>query len=299
MTRTMREAFAQTASELVDEDERAAVVLAEISTEYFDACAARHPDRVINVGIMEQTMVGVAAGLAMEGMHPIAHSIAPFVAERAYEQLKIDIGYQGLGGTFVGTGGSYDYASEGATHHAPADAALMLAVPRMQVLVPGHPDEVEALLRAVHGGAAPTYMRLSTATNRGTHATTLGEVKVIRPGAAALVILAFGPMLDRTLTAAEGLDATVLYAAGARPFDGAAVAAAVGDGSTLVIVEPWYEGTVAPIVLEALAGRPIGVVVIGVPRRFIHRYGTTADLDRDVGLDVGGLRARLERLTQR
>ena len=83
-------------------------------------------------------MVGVAAGFAMEGFHPIAHSLSPFMAERPYEQLKLDFGYQGLGGTFVGSGGSYDYAGEGATHHSPADASLMLAIPRMQVLVPGH-----------------------------------------------------------------------------------------------------------------------------------------------------------------
>ena len=74
-----------------------------------------------------------SAGFDLEGFHPIAHSLSPFVSERPYEQLKDDFGYQGLGGTFVGCGGSYDYAAEGATHHAPADVALMLAIPTVVV----------------------------------------------------------------------------------------------------------------------------------------------------------------------
>ena len=113
--RDMRHAFGATVSDLLEHDPRVAVVLAEISTSYFERAMAAHPDRVVDVGIMEQTMVGVAAGFAMEGFHPIAHSLSPFMAERPYEQLKLDFGYQGLGGTFVGVGGSYDYASSGGT----------------------------------------------------------------------------------------------------------------------------------------------------------------------------------------
>jgi transketolase len=294
---TMREAFGRTASEIVEEDPDAAVVLAEISTEYFEECAARHPDRVINVGIMEQTMVGVAAGLAMEGFRPIAHSIAPFVAERPYEQLKLDIGYQGLGGTFVGTGGSYDYAAEGATHHAPADATLMLAIPGMQVLAPGHPDEVAALLRAVHGGPAPSYMRLSASANGSAHVGVPGEMRVLRSGASGLVVLACGPMLDRVADAAARLDATLLYTAALRPFDAATLAVAVPEGASVVCIEPWYLGTATPVVAEALSGRRVALSSIGVPRAFIHRYGSAADLDADLGLDEAGIRAQLERLT--
>jgi transketolase len=296
MAATMREAFGRTASAIVDEDPAAAVVLAEISTEYFGACARRHPDRVINVGIMEQTMVGVAAGLAMEGFHPIAHSIAPFIAERPYEQLKLDIGYQGLGGTFVGTGGSYDYGAEGATHHAPADATLMLAIPGMQVLGPGHPDEVVALLRAIHGGAAPSYMRLSAVANGSAHAVAPGEMRVLRSGRSDLVVLAFGPMLDRVAAHAARLDATLLYTTSLRPFDASALAAAVPDGAAVASIEPWYAGTATGVIAEALAGRRVALSSIGVPRAFIHRYGSAAELDADLGLDEAGIRDRLDRL---
>ena len=162
---SMRAAFGRTVTDLLDEDPRVALVLAEISaSEYLGSALRRHPERAVNIGIMEQAMVGIAAGFAMEGFHPIAHSIAPFMAERPYEQLKIDFGYQGLGGTFVGVGASYDYAAEGGTHHAPADATVMLAIPGMEVLVPGHGDEIAALLRATYADGRPTYVRASTST---------------------------------------------------------------------------------------------------------------------------------------
>src|SRR5215210_7883959 len=159
----MRDRAAATVVDLFEADHRVAVVLADISLDLFRDALASDPNRAVNVGIMEQTMVGVAAGFAMEGFHPIAHSLSPFIAERPYEQLKLDFGYQGLGGTFVGVGGSYDYAAEGATHHAPADASLMFAIPRMQVLVPGHGEEVASLLRATYANGLPTYLRVSSA----------------------------------------------------------------------------------------------------------------------------------------
>ena len=289
MTRDMRRAFGATVSDLADRDERVAVVLADISTSYFERAVATHPDRVVNVGIMEQTMVGVAAGFAMEGFHPIAHSLSPFMAERPYEQLKVDFGYQGLGGTFVGSGGSYDYASSGGTHHSPADAGVMLGIPGMEVLIPGHGEEMDALLRSTYANGRPTYIRGSVATNAVAHQREPGRIDMIRRGSSATV-LAFGPMLDRTVAACEGLDVSVVYATSLRPFDGDGLISIVGDVSLLITVEPFYEGTAAAVVTAALAARPMRFAWIGVPRAFIHRYGEPGELDADLGLDRAGLR---------
>src|SRR5262245_1079292 len=231
--RDMRQAFGATVSDLVERDARVAVVLAEISTSYFERAIAAYPDRVVDIGIMEQTMVGVAAGFAMEGFHPIAHSLSPFMAERPYEQLKLDFGYQGLGGTFVGFGGSYDYASSGGTHHAPADAGVMLGIPEMEVLIPGHGDEMDAMLRSGYANGRSTYIRGSVATNASAHPLEPGRIEVIRRGVDATV-LAFGPILDRTVAACEGLDVTVAYATSLRPFDAGGLAAIAGDASVLV-----------------------------------------------------------------
>ena len=101
----MRERFYDLAREALDEDERVAVVTAEIGSETLGP----HP-RHFNVGIREQLMIGVAAGLAMEGYRPVAHSYAPFLVERPFEQVKLDLGHQDVGAVLVSIAASYDAA---------------------------------------------------------------------------------------------------------------------------------------------------------------------------------------------
>ena len=117
-----RTRFADTAAALVDEDLSVALVYAEISGQYFGDVERRHPDRVINVGIREQLLVNVGAGLALTGMRPIVHTFGSFLVERAFEQVKLGFGHQDVGGVLVGSGGSFDIASGGptATTVAPA-----------------------------------------------------------------------------------------------------------------------------------------------------------------------------------
>jgi transketolase len=291
----MRERFAVTASALLDEDERAAIVLAEISTDYFSRARRAHPDRVVNVGIMEQTLIGVAAGMAIEGFHPIVHTITPFLVERPLEQLKLDFGYQGLGGTFVSAGASYDYAASGGTHHAPGDVQAVLSIPGTRVFVPGHADEVERLLRATHGDGRPAYIRTTTSQNREAFEVAPGRLDIARAGAAATVI-AVGPMLSRTLDALDALDesdVSVAYATTIEPFDEATLREVVRDGSTVIVVEPFYQGTTASVLTKALDDRAVRIVSIGVPRRFLHNYGEPEEHDSALGLDAAGIHDRL------
>src|SRR6185503_18724166 len=106
----MRDRFVDTTIALLDEQPRTAVVLADISSAAFDTAADRHPDRVLNVGIREQLMIGVAGGLALTGLRPIAHSYSAFLVDRAYEQIKLDINHQDAGAILVSVGASYDSA---------------------------------------------------------------------------------------------------------------------------------------------------------------------------------------------
>ncbi len=290
----MRERACRVASELFFSDERVALVLSAISLPHFADALAREPDRAVNVGIMEQAMVGVAAGFAMEGFHPIVHTIAPFVAERPYEMLKLDFGYQELGGTFLATGGSYDYSESGTTHHAPADVAIVSTIPGFEVLVPGTAEEAERLLRTTYANGRPTYVRLSARVNERSREVEPGRIEVVRRSAGAArsaTVLAVGPSLDAALRAAEGQDVTVLYATSVVPFDAATLRREASDH--VVVVEPFLQGTLAPRVMEALADRPVRLTSIGVPRRNLQGYGTPEDLDVVAGLDPATVRRRL------
>jgi transketolase len=287
----MRRAAAEAVVELFQEDPRAAIVLAEISTDLFEPAFRHDPRRAVNVGIMEQSMVGVAAGFALEGFRPVVHTIAPFLAERALEQVKLDFGYQGLEGLFVSTGASYDYGTSGFTHHSPGDVAALSTVPRMEIVVPGAAAEAHALVHAKHGNGRPTYVRTTLAENGAARELRPGGLTPVRRGA-ELTVVAVGPMLDRTRAALDGIDATVLYATTVLPLDAATLAAETVSRD-VVVVEPFFEGTLAGQVAAALAHRPTRLLSIGVPRRAITSYGTMAEHDHEFGLDTAGIRERV------
>jgi len=288
----MRTQLARTATDLLESDPAVAVVLAEISVDRFERASTIAPDRVINVGIMEQTLVGVAAGFAMEGFHAIAHTMAPFLVERPFEQVKVDFGYQGLGGTLASVGAPYDYGTEGGTHHSPGDVGVVLTVPNTDVLVPGCAVELDRLLRATYADGRLTYLRASVAQNDVAFDVAPGRLEVVRRGTRGTAVVV-GPLLSRTLAACEGLDVTVLYTASVAPFDAAGLAAVAGPDPLVIAVEPFYEGTLLPALADALRHVPSRFASVGVPRRFITPYGTAGDHDRELGMDVAGIRRRL------
>jgi transketolase len=295
MEPTMRAQMGRTIEELMDADPRLAVVLADISNGYFEGVAAAHPDRVVKVGIMEQTAVSLAAGLALEGFIPVCHSIAPFIVERPFEQIKVDFCYQRLGGNFISIGASYDYGTDGMTHQAPGDVPILCTLPGMEVVVPGTPGEFDALFRESYADGAPTYFRLHSQQNTVDRPVRFGRLHVEREGSRATIVVV-GPMLDRTLEAAEGLDVGILYCTTVAPFDGETLRAVVGDapGHAVILVEPYYEGTLVPEVVRALRPAPVRIEAIGVPRRVLSRYGGPDEHDADLGLTTDGIRRRME-----
>ena len=284
----MRDTFVETATTLLAEDPRTAVVLADISADAFAPARRSHPDRVLNVGIREQLMIGVAGGLALTGLRPIVHSYATFVVDRAYEQIKLDLDHQGVGAVLVSVGASYDGSGAGRTHLSPGDVALLDTLERWTVLVPGHRDEVAPLLRAAVRHDDPVYLRLSTGSNAAPHGGG-GLLQVLRRGSAqAGLVVAVGPVLDSVLAAVAGLDVTVAYTHTPRPFDVAGLRALAGRD--VILVEPYLAGTSSRLLHAALADRPHRSLSLGVGRADLRRYGTPADHARWHGLDADGLR---------
>ncbi|MFF0885962.1 transketolase family protein [Streptomyces sp. NPDC003456] len=295
---SMRDRFASVVPRLLDEDPRVAVVLAEIGVSGFAEAARRHPDRVVNVGIREQLLVGAAAGLALTGLRPVVHTFAGFLVERPFEQVKLDLGHQDAGAVLVSAAASYDWPAGGYTHMAPGDVALLDTLDGWTVHVPGHPDEAEALLRhAVAAGDDKVYVRLSLQSGRRALPVDGARFLTVREGRRGVVV-AVGPLLDAVLDATEGLDVTVLYATTVRPFDSAALRrAAEAAGTDVVLVEPYLAGTSTAAANDALSAVPHRVLGLGVGRRELRRYGRLEEHVAAHGLDAASLRERIAAFT--
>ncbi|MFI6934864.1 transketolase family protein [Streptomyces sp. NPDC050287] len=291
---TMRDRFAPVVSRLLDEDPRVAVVLAEIGRDGLAEAQRRHPDRVVNVGIREQLLVGAGAGLALTGLRPVLHTFASFLVERPFEQVKLDLGHQDVGAVLVSAAASFDWPAGGYTHMAPGDVALLDTLDGWTVHVPGHPDEAEALLRhAVAAGDDKVYVRLSVQSNRRAHPVDGARFRTVREGRSGVVV-AVGPVLDDVLDAVADLDVTVLYGTTVRPFDAGALRRATESaGTDVVLVEPYLAGTSTQVANDALADVPHRVLGLGVGRRELRRYGDVAEHATAHGLDARSLRERI------
>lgn len=286
----LRTRFYRLLPQLLAGDPRRVAVFAEVGVGYLDQDAvAPVADRVVNVGIREQLVIGVAGGLALTGMRPIVHTFAPFLVERPFEQVKLDLGHQGVGAVLVSAGGSYDWPEGGETHFGHRDVALLDTLDGWTVHVPGHPDEAEALLRAAVSGDGRVYVRLGADQNAEPRPT--GPMAVVRRGGNGTVV-AVGPMADRVLAAVADLDVTVLYAATVRPFDAATLRATL-ETPSVVLVEPYLRDTSTPAVSRALADLPHRVLGLGVGQAEARTYGSRAQHDALNGLDEHGLRERI------
>ena len=282
---TMRQRFYELAAEAVRRDSRVAVVLADIGVDSVGPHA-----HVFNVGIREQLMIGVAAGLALEGYRPVAHSYAPFLVERPYEQIKLDLGHQDLGAVLVSTGASYDASREGRTHQSPADVALLSALPGWTIHVPGHVAELEHAFASALRSDDRVYIRMSGEQNR--RAVDGDGLTVVREGRGPLV-LAVGPTLDAVLEATADRGATVAYVSRVRPFDARGLRAAL-TGTDVVLVEPYQAGTSSSVVADILWDRPHRLLALGVRTPELRRYGSGAEHRAAHGLDARGIRAALD-----
>ena len=285
---TMRTRFERTTRELMDDDPRLALVLAEIGGPDLFRAVERHPGRALNVGIREQLMIGVAAGFALAGYRPIVHTYAPFLVERPFEQVKLDLGHNDLGALLVSVGASFDASSSGRTHQAPEDVSLLASLPGWRIDVPGHADEAETLLRIGANEDGRTYLRLSSGSNRRPVTLDGPRMVPVRRGDGATIV-AVGPMLDPVLEATADLDVNVLYATTVRPFDGQTLRAVLRTPE-VVIVEPYLAGTSAGVVSERLRAVPHRLLSLGVSLVEHRHYGTPEEHASAQRLDARGIR---------
>jgi transketolase len=296
----MRDAFFEALTDLAHDDERIWALTGDLGIGLFDDFERAAPGRYLNVGIAEQNLVGLAAGLAYAGQVPFAYSIAPFITSRPHDQIRVDVAMANANVKLVGVGGGLAYGYLGPTHHAIEDLALMRALPNLTVLAPGDPGEVRRATRAAFALDGPVYLRLGKNGERDALAAdasfVVGHAATLREGA-DLTIASTGAILPEVLIAARalaaaGVESTVLHYATVKPFDAVSlVEAAARTGAVLTVEEHSIIGGLGSAAAEALAesGAPARLRRAGVPDTFSHAVGSQQHLLRHFEIDAEGI----------
>ena len=287
----MRKQLVKSIEHILSTDDRAVLLLGDIGVFGFRNAFENHKNRTFNIGILEQSTISLASGMSKVGLIPFVHTIAPFLVERALEQLKVDFGYQGLNGNFISVGASYDYAALGGTHHCAGDVSQLLTIPNMEIIVAGTSYEFNSLLNQTYNDGLPTYFRLSEYENEIDNEVVFGKGNVIKVGSKATIICV-GNMLTNVLKATENMDVTILYYTTINPFDSELLLENFNE--KIILVEPYYEGGLNYKINKSLKGVKYELVNIGVPHNFLFNYGTKIEHDKHLGLDAEGIKKRIE-----
>jgi transketolase len=299
-----RVAFAETLIELARQDPRIVAVCNDsVGSSNLTGFQKEFPDRMINVGIAEQNMVGVAAGLANGGFVPFVSCASPFLTGRALEQIKADVAYNNYHVVLCGQSPGMSYGELGPTHHSIEDFAWMRALTDMTIIVPADPRQTRDVVRWAATADRPIFMRVGrykvpSVTDEG-QGFDVGKALRLRDGR-DVTIIACGTMVSRALAAADrlagqGVAARVLNMTTIQPLDEAAVIAAAAETGRIVTAEEAIiHGGLGSAVAECVVqNRPVPMRILGVPH--LAPTGSTSFLLDHFGLNAEGItRAALD-----
>ena len=296
---------------MADEDPDIVVITADMKFSNMTVDFERvHPDRFINVGISEQHMVSMAAGMASVGMKPYIAAFAPFVGLLGGEQIRTDLAYPGLPVRIIAHHAGIAIGFYGTSHHATEDLGLMRSIAGLTVVCPCDATATEAALRQTADLPGPVYFRLGRGRDVDVYDALpegtwrFGEAAVLREGS-DLTIVANGITVSGALEAAEvlageGVAVSVIDAHTVRPFDGATIAAHAGrSGRLLVAEEHNVVGGVASACAEALVDHGLAGVKmerIGMPADEYSLIGPPTHLYRHYGMDGAGIEKKAREL---
>ncbi len=260
--------------------------------------AQAYPDQFVEVGIAEQDLVGISAGLASGGMHVFAASPASFLSTRSYEQVKVDVAYSSTNVKLIGISGGVSYGALGMTHHSTQDFAAMSALTGMRVYCPSDHFQTEKLIQALLKDDQPAYIRVSRSATQDVYDEkmpfTLNQANVIKEGSDALIV-AVGEMVPFAKAAAEELE-TLGFSVGVldmyclKPFDLDTFLAMAKNVPVVISVEEHLKyGGLGSQVAQALSQYdPKYLVELNLPDEHLVS-GTNTEMFRDYGLDAAGI----------
>jgi transketolase len=298
----MRDAFFRSLLRLAAGDERIFLLTADLGFGVAEEFRTLFPGRFINMGVAEQNMTGVAAGLALAGKTVFTYSIANFPTLRCLEQIRNDVCYHNANVKIVAVGAGVAYGSLGPSHHATEDLAVLRALPNLTVVAPGDPLEAEQATAAVARHDGPCYLRLGRAGERAVHQNlrfALGKAILLRRGN-SVSLIANGTMLAPAMEAAgqlarDGIDAAVWSMHTLKPLDTEAVREAAKTGAVFTLEEHSIAGGLGSAVAEVLCESGCEGVFrrIALPDRFVPCAGSAEYLRRLNGLDTGSIYKRV------
>jgi transketolase len=291
-----REAYVATLEALAEADERIiAVVNDSVGSSKLGKFRNAFPERLVNVGIAEQTMIGVGAGLANGGKIPFVSGASCFLTARALEQIKADVAYSQANVKLCGISSGVAYGELGPTHHSIEDMAwLRPMAPHLTVLVPSDPWETGEAIKAAAALDGPVFIRISRmpvpALTRANPRFEIGKAEILREGG-DVAIIANGTMVCRALDAAkalatEGIQARVVNMSSLTPLDESAIVDAAKTGAVVTVEEHSVRGGLGGAVAEVLATNlPCPMRILGFPgflptgsaEWLMERYGLTSE----------------------
>jgi len=291
----LRRAFLSRVAEMIRNEEDTVFMTVDIGMWAIRNELKEFPDRCMNVGIFEDAMTSIAAGLSKRGLYPTIFGIQPYLIERTLEQIKMDLAYQGLGANIVGTGAAVDYSKYGYSHYCPEDVTLIKQIPGCEFIAPGSAKQFIKLFNETYRDEKPSFFRVSDHPNtKYDPDVTFGKAEIIQKGSKATVI-AVSVMLDAVMEVCEHEDVTVLYYTTLEPFDTETLKNNLENGKVL-IVEPEYEGSLLPDVYRASSGWPLKVENIAFPREIFRNYGTYDEKMEYYGLTPKNIKKKLANL---
>ena len=293
----MRKAMQSCVTDMISNHNNTMFILIDIGAFGFRNLIKNYPNRVKNIGIFEDGIVSVSAGLALSGIVPTVYGITPFIVQRSLEQLILDYIYQNVGGNFLTTGAAYDFSKLGYSHYCPEDVETLKTLPGIEILIPGTPKQFETLFKHCSMNGRLSYFRMIDHCNKTEVDIEYGKAKVLKKGTKGTVV-AFADALDVTISACTNLDVTLLYYTTAAPFDLQTLMNNI-ENNRIFICEPFYQGTFMTDIMPILSKGGIAVDGVGVPRQVMRTYGTKADKDMHIGLTAQNIYGKLIQFLER
>ena len=291
--KSIRQQFADTMLDVGKEDPNLVVLVGDISHFILQPFAQACPDRYYNVGICEPTILSMAAGMSKIGFHPVVHTIAPFLIERGFEQIKLDFCYQKISGNIVTVGSAFDYSNLGCTHHCYGDFALLKTLPGTQIIYPASAEEFGVLFRQTYKNEYLTVFRIPGTQHAQRFSADnihLGKGIKVRKGS-NLTIVSTGPHLKTALGAVKdlvsgGWDPEIIYLHTIRPIDAELLLESLRKTKRVCVVEEHMRsGGLGDDVLRLASGIDcLEFISLSIPDGFITTYGSYENLCRRVGL---------------